>query len=159
MRLLARLDWGQGHHAVCVVDEGGKVVVRFEVAHAADGLADLLKRLARVAPSSELPIALGRPSGLLVDTLMAAGHPVVPIHPNIVKACRPRHRAAGGKSDPGDAYMLADVLRTDGHRMRPLRPPSDEIKALRALLWRAWQSRTPYDAGRHTAAAKLQPAA
>ena len=38
----------------------------------------------------------------------------MPIHPNVVKACRPRYRAAGGKSDPGDAYMLADILRTEG---------------------------------------------
>jgi transposase len=59
---------------------------------------------------------------------------VIPIHPNVVKACRPRYRAAGGKSDPGDAYMLADILRTDGHRFRPLIAVSDEIKALRALV-------------------------
>ena len=58
----------------------------------------------------------------------------MPIHPNVVKACRPRYRAAGGKSDPGDAFMLADILRTDGHRFRPLAPCSDEIKALRALV-------------------------
>ena len=38
------------------------------------------------------------------------------------------------KSDPGDAYILADVLRTDGHRLRPLQPQSDAIKALRALV-------------------------
>jgi transposase len=63
-----------------------------------------------------------------------AGYPVVPIHPNAVKACRPRYSAAGGKNDLGDAYLLADVLRTDGHRFRPLEPASDEIKALRALV-------------------------
>ena len=49
---------------------------------------------------------------------------VVPIHPNVVKATRPRYSAAGGKSDPGDAFLLADLLRTDGHRFRPLQPPS-----------------------------------
>jgi transposase len=81
-----------------------------------------------------LPIAIERPSGLVVDTLLQAGHPVVPIHPNVVKACRPRYRAAGGKHDPGDAYLLADVLRTDGHRFRPLTPSSDAIQALRALV-------------------------
>ena len=52
------------------------------------------------------------------------------IHPNVVKACRPRYRAAGGKSDPGNAYMLADILRTDGHRFRPLMPASDDIRVL-----------------------------
>src|SRR5271165_3658494 len=46
----------------------------------------------------------------------------------------PHYRAAGGKSDPGDAFMLADILRTDGDRFRPLLPMADDIKALRALV-------------------------
>jgi transposase len=70
----------------------------------------------------------------LVDHLIEAGFVVVPIHPNAVKACRPRYRAVSAKSDPGDAYILADVLRTDGHRLRPLQPQSDAIRALRALV-------------------------
>jgi len=134
MPLHAGLDWGAAGHAVCVIDERGAVRARFECGHTAAGLADLLARLKRLAPHADLPVAIERPSGLLVDTLVEAGHPVVPIHPNVVKACRPRYRAGGGKSDPGDAYMLADILRTDGHRFAPLTPASDEIKALRALV-------------------------
>lgn len=128
------LDWGGTGHAVCVVDGAGAAVLRLEIKHDAAGLAELCKRLAKLAPAGELPIAIERPSGLIVDALVEAGHPVVPIHPNVVKACRPRYRAAGGKSDPGDAFMLADILRTDGHRFRPLTPCSDEIKALRTLV-------------------------
>lgn len=128
------LDWGAAGHAVCVVDGAGAVVLRLEVTHDAAGLDELRKRLAKLSPAGAIPIAIERPSGLIVDVLIDAGHPVVPIHPNAVKACRPRYRAAGGKSDPGDAYMLADILRTDGHRFRPLTPCSDEIKALRALV-------------------------
>ena len=59
---------------------------------------------------------------------------VVPIHPNAVKASRPRYSAAQGKTDLGDAYLLADLLRTDGHRFRALTPLSDETKALRGLV-------------------------
>ena len=128
------LDWGGTSHAVCIIDGAGRVVVRVEARHDAAGLADLIARLERVAKPAELPIAIERPSGLIVDALVEAGHPVIPIHPNVVKACRPRYRAAGGKSDPGDAYMLADILRTDGHRFRPLMPASDDIRALRALV-------------------------
>jgi transposase len=58
----------------------------------------------------------------------------MPIHPNVVKACRPRYRAVSAKSDPGDAYILADILRTDGHRLTALKPQSDAIKALRGLV-------------------------
>lgn len=134
MAYFGGLDWGGAGHAVCVVDGTGTVVLSLEVTHDAAGLADLRRRLAKLAPAGALPIAIERPSGLIVDALVEAGHPVVPIHPNVVKACRPRYRAAGGKSDPGDAYMLADILRTDGHRFQPLTPCSDEIKALRALV-------------------------
>jgi transposase len=130
----AGLDWGGASHAVCVIDGPGRVVARFDARHDAAGLAALLAGLARIAPPAELPVAIERPSGLVVDVLVGAGHPVVPVHSNAVKACRPRYRAAGGKSDPGDARMLADILRTDGHRFRPLAPLSDEIKALRALV-------------------------
>src|SRR3954468_22073496 len=128
------LDWGATSHAACVVDGAGQIVARVEARHDAGGLAELLARLRAVAPPAELPVAIERPSGLIVDALVAAGHPVVPIHPNAVKATRPRYRAAGGKSDPGDAYILADLLRTDGHRFRALRPCSDQIKALRTLV-------------------------
>jgi transposase len=134
MAYYAGVDWGEATHAVCVIDEAGRVVVRFQLRHDAEGLAELTARLARLAAAGDMPVAIERPSGLVVDSLVAAGHPVVPIHPNVVKACRPRYRAAGGKSDPGDAYMLADILRTDGSRFRPLAPSSDEIRALRALV-------------------------
>ena len=135
MGFVVGLDWGGASHAVGIVDDAkGGIAARFEVAHSAAGLSELKRRLARFGAPAELPVALERPSGLIVEALFAAGHPVVPIHPNVVKASRPRYRAAGGKSDPGDAYLLADLLRTDGHRFRPLAPCSDEIKALRALV-------------------------
>lgn len=134
MNYFAGLDWGSVEHAVCVVDQEGAVVARIDVQHTAEGLGKLLAALVRFASPQEIPIAIERPSGLVVDTLVDAGHPVVPIHPNALKASRPRYRAAGGKSDPGDAYILADLLRTDGHRFRVLRPDSDEMRALRAFV-------------------------
>src|SRR5512135_2765660 len=147
MRMAYRcgLDWGEGEHAVCVLDAAdGRVVAQFTVEHTQEGLATLQRRLAALAPAGELPVALERPSGLVVDTLLAAGHPVVPIHPNVVQACRSRYRAAGGKSDRRDAYLLADLLRTDGHRFAALTPCSDALcsdalcsdalKALRVLV-------------------------
>jgi transposase len=134
MTIFVGLDWGGSSHAVCIVDAAGKILDHFTVAHDRDGLADLVARLRRHGPPGETPIAIERPSGLLVDVLVEASFVVTPIHPNVVKACRPRYRAVAAKSDPGDAYILADILRTDGHRLAPLRPQSDAIKALRALV-------------------------
>src|SRR5687767_709676 len=128
------LDWASETHAVCVLDGTGRVRWQGSVAHSADGLAELLRRLKRLAAPAQIRNALERPSGLLVDTLVDAGFGVVPIHPNAVKATRPRYSAAGAKSDPGDAFILADILRTDGHRWRLLTVPGEATRALRALV-------------------------
>ena len=134
MPFFVGIDWATDVHAICVIDESGRARDRFRTPHTAAGITELIERLQRLAPAQELPIAIERPSGALVDTLVQNGHPVVPIHPNAVKAARPRYSAAGAKSDPGDAYLLADLLRTDGHRFRPLKPLSDQTRALRALV-------------------------
>lgn len=134
MQFFVGLDWAAREHAVCVIDERGAVTVRFTVAHSAVGMTELVERLDKVAPRAELRVAIERPSGLIVDTLVERGFLVAPIHPNVVKATRSRYSAAHGKTDLGDAYLLADVLRTDGHRFRTMSPLSDETKALRGLV-------------------------
>ena len=132
MAIFAGIDWASREHAVCAVDDRGTVVMRFTVAHSVVGMAELLRRLRKLG--DDLRVAIERPSGLLVDTLVDGGIAVVPVHPNAVKAARPRYSAAQGKTDLGDAYLIADLLRTDGHRFRTLAPLSDETKALRGLV-------------------------
>jgi transposase len=127
----AGLDWASEAHAICVVDRLGAIRESFTVAHDAQGLTELVRRLRRYPG---LRLAIERPEGLLVDTLVDAGIAVVPIHPNKLKAARERYSSSGAKSDPGDAYVLADLLRTDGHRFRELVPLSQATKALRALV-------------------------
>lgn len=127
----AGLDWASEAHAICIVDPQGTIRESFTVAHDAAGLAALVRRLRRYPG---LRLAIERPDGLLVDTLVDAGIAVVPIHPNKLKAARERYTSSGAKSDPGDAYVLADFLRTDGHRFRELQPLSEATRALRALV-------------------------
>jgi transposase len=134
MRFSVGIDWATQAHAVCIVDDRGRVHWHGSTPHTSEGLAELLARLRHLRRRGAVRVAVERPSGLLVDTLVDAGFEVVPIHPNALKASRPRYSAAGGKSDPGDAFILADLLRTDGHRFRVLRPPSDDTRALRALV-------------------------
>lgn len=127
---LAGIDWASQSHSVCVLDSAGRVELRLDLPHNKEGIERLIGQLKRF---KHIAVAIERPSGVLVDALIEAGLRVVPIHPNVLKASRARYRGAG-KSDPGDAYMLADLLRTDGHRFRALQPQGDEIRALRALV-------------------------
>jgi transposase len=78
-------------------------------------------------------VAVERPDGLLIERLLDAGLRVIAVHPNQVAAMRPRFSAAAGKSDSFDAFVLAELARTDAHRFRLLVPDSDQTKALRAL--------------------------
>jgi transposase len=134
MPFFVGLDWAATAHAVCVIDERGSIQWQGAVPHSAAGLAELVGRLRSVGAPAALRIAIERPSGVVIDTLVDAGFPVVPIHPNVVKASRPRYSSAGRKDDAGDAFLLADLLRMDGHRFRVLCPLSDETRALRALV-------------------------
>jgi transposase len=128
------IDWATRAHELCVVDEEGMVVSRFGFAHSERGISETLARLRKLAQPIDLPVAIERPDGLLVARLLEAGHPVVPIHPNAFHAARPRWEGAGSKSDPGDAYRLADLLRTDQHRLRILQPLDQATRELQTLI-------------------------
>ena len=126
----AGVDWASEEHAVCVVDEDGRIVEGRRYRHNETGLRALCGRLLRLKVKL---VALERPDGLLIDRLLDAGLAVVAIHPNQVKASRSRYSVAGGKSDRFDSFVLAELARTDSHRFRVLVPDSDRTKALRAM--------------------------
>jgi transposase len=127
--LTCGIDWARDDHAVSVVDERGCEVHRSTVEHSAAGLRELVALLARAGVSE---VAIERPDGPVVDTLLGAGITVVVISPNQVKNLRGRYGSAGNKDDRFDAFVLADTLRTDRTRLRPLVPDSAATVALRA---------------------------
>jgi transposase len=132
--MLIGWDWATEAHDITVMDEGGGVVDRWAPAHDEEGVAASLSRLAAHGAPGELCVAIEATHSLVIDRLLAAGHPVVPIHPNAFHATRPRWGASKAKSDPGDSFKLADYLRTEGHRLRRLEPLSPEAAGLRALV-------------------------
>ena len=125
----AGVDWASEEHAVCVVDERGRIVEGRRYRHNEPGIRALCSRLVRLG----VRLVVERPDGLLIERLLDAGLAVVAVHPNQVKAMRPRFSVAGGKSDSFDSFVLAELARTDSHRFRVLVPDSDRTKALRAM--------------------------
>lgn len=124
----AGLDLASEEHRLVVTAEGRRLDER-RIVHSEDGLADLVRRLHTLQVAR---VAIEQPNGLIVDRLLDAGIAVVAVHPNQLAAARDRYRT-GGKSDGFDAYVLAELARTDMHRLRLLEPDSDETKALKAL--------------------------
>lgn len=127
-------DWASEAHDVTVLGNDGRIVDRWALTHDEAGLAETLRRLATHGHPGELAVAIEATASLAIDRLLAAGHPVVPIHPNAFHVTRPRWGASKAKSDPGDSYKLADDLRTDGHRRRRLQPLDAATAELRALV-------------------------
>ncbi|HKE99830.1 MAG TPA: IS110 family transposase [Actinomycetes bacterium] len=132
--MFAGIDWGAQTHELCVLDHTGKRVDRLRVAHSAEGLQRLTARLARHGTPGQVPVAVERPDGRLVDYLLHAGHPVVAVKPNAIKAWREGEVLSGAKSDPGDARLIAEYLRVRYQQLRMLRPFGDQTRALRALV-------------------------
>jgi Transposase len=126
----AGLDWAKDAHQMCALEGDGEPLLQRCFTHDERGLDGMCELLVELEVKR---LAIERPDGVLVERLLEAGLEVLPIHPNQLKAARPRFRASGGKSDSFDAFCLAELARTDHHRFRVLAPHSDETKALRAL--------------------------
>jgi len=126
----AAVDWAKDAHAVSIVEESGAERLAEQFPNTEAGLRALTGALLEGGVER---VAIERPDGLLVDRLLSAGLCVVAVHPNKLASARERHSASGKKSDGFDAFVLADLLRTDGHRFEALRPDGDETRALRAL--------------------------
>ncbi len=127
----AGIDWAVADHVACVVDMAGRVTDRFSAVHDKAGIAMLIARLRR---SGAAEVAIERGNGVLVEALLAAGLTVVVITSRQVKNLRSRYGSAGGKDDRFDSFVLADTLRTDRARLRPLVPDAPATISLRAAV-------------------------
>jgi transposase len=126
----AGIDLASEEHRLVVVEADGRRLDERRYAHSEEGVTALLRRLLELDIAR---VAIEQPNGLVVDRLLDAGVTVVAVHPNQLAASRDRYRAGGGKSDGFDAYVLAELARTDMHRLRALEPDRDETRALRTL--------------------------
>src|SRR3954452_13610362 len=128
------IDWATETHAVCVLTAAGRIKTQFLIDHTAAGFTDLLRRLSRFTDDpADVPVGIERPDGRLVDALLEAGFPVVPVSPNAIKTWRDGEVLSGAKSDAGDATVIAEYLRLRAHRLR-VPGYSAETKALRTVV-------------------------
>jgi transposase len=133
-------DWAEAHHDVCVLDEHGERLAKRRVPEGLAGIAQLHALLAEhTAEPSEVVIGIETDRGLWVAALLETGYAVYAINPLAASRYRDRHSVSGAKSDPGDAQVLADLVRTDRHQHRPVAADSTLAEAVKVLA-RAHQS-------------------
>ena len=140
MLIFIGVDWAEAHHDVHVQDGEGRRLGGGRLPEGVAGAARFHELAAQYADDpGEVVIGIETDRGLFVAALAAAGYQVFAVNPMSTSRYRDRHGASGAKSDPGDAKVLADMVRTDRHNHRPVAGDSDLAGAVKVLA-RAHQS-------------------
>jgi transposase len=139
-------DWAEAHHDIEIVDEDGRRLVRRRLPEGVDGLGTLhalvADHLAEDAEADQVVIGIETDRGPWVGALIAAGYTVYAVNPLQVARYRERHATSGAKSDPGDAHVLAELVRLDRAHHRPVAGDSalaEHVKVLtrthQSMIW------------------------
>lgn len=137
--LLVGDDWASDHHDVELMDVSGRTLARVRLAEGAGGVARLHGLVGEYlagdddSDQAEVRVGIETGQGLWVAALVAAGYRVFAVNPAQAAACRARHRVSGAKSDITDAHLLADLVRTDAHQLRPVAADSAGASAVKVV--------------------------
>jgi transposase len=128
------IDWSERHHDVYLLDGEGRVLAKGRVPEGVDGVARIHEMVAGHADDpADVVVGIELDRGLLVGALVSAGYAVHAVNPLSVDRYRDRHRTSGAKSDPGDAKVLADLVRTDRHLHRQVAGDTELAEAVKVL--------------------------
>jgi transposase len=128
------VDWAEDHHDVWVMDDAGEQLGYRRLGTGIEGVAGFHDLVAgHVEDPAEVVVAMETDRGLWVDTLVAAGYQIFGVNPKAVARYRERHRVSGGKSDRGDAKVLADLVRTDRHNHRRVAGDTAQVDGIQVL--------------------------
>jgi transposase len=130
------IDWSSSQHEVACLNHAGALLARQTLDHSAAGflrLDALCQKLG--APRHECFVALETAHHLLIDFLWAHHYTqVYVVPPSVTRSSRGRYRSSGARDDRSDAFLLADLLRTDRARFYPWRPDSLLTRQIRAQV-------------------------
>ncbi len=134
------VDWAEAHHDICVLSEAGDILARKRIPDTLSGVRALHEMLAEHADEpEEVLVGIEKDRGLIITSMLAAHYRVYAVNPMSAARYRERHVTSGSKSDPGDAKVLADIVRTDRHNHREAAGDSEGAEAIKVLA-RAHQS-------------------
>ena len=154
-------DWAEDHHDVYLMTDTGDRLASRRLPEGLAGIGRLHELIAEHAQDpAQVVIGIETDRGLWVDALTAAGYQMFAINPLAAARYRDRHHISGAKSDPSDAKLLADLVRTDRHNHRRIAGDSGAAEAIKVLA-RAHQNliwaRTRHTNGSALGAARVLP--
>jgi len=136
--IIVGIDWGRCKHDYLLMAPTGEILQRGRITHNAAGLQELAARIELHAGSDDnIRVGIEMNDGALLAWLIEKGYTVFGIQPKSAQRARDIYRPSGGKDDPVDTFVLAEMVRLSGDRLRPLQPNSPVTEELRELLrWR-----------------------
>ena len=136
MQVYIGIDWSESKHDVVVMNEAGAVVVRQTISHSPEGFLKLEATCQSLdTASDDCLFGLETAHNLVIDFLWSRNYPnVYVIPPSIVKSTRGRYGQSRARTDQSDAFLLADLLRTDRARLQRWHPDSLLTRQMRAKV-------------------------
>ena len=133
-RVFVGHDWAEAHHDVHVEDGQGRRLAKARLSEGVEGVAGFHELVAPfIEEPDDVTVATETDRGLFVAALVATGYRVVAVNPMSTSRYRERHSTSGAKSDPGDAFVLAELARTDSHNHRRVAGDSELGEAVKVL--------------------------
>nr|WSY50760.1 IS110 family transposase [Streptomyces sp. NBC_00886] len=130
-------DWAEDHHDVEVMDSAGRRLAKARLPEGVAGMTRLHTLVGEVAgdeaDEAEVVVGIETDRGLWVRALVTAGYTVLAVNPLQAARFRDRLGVSGAKSDAGDAHVLADMVRTHGHELRPVAGDSAQAEAVKVV--------------------------
>jgi transposase len=138
LRLFVGDDWAEDHHDVELMDGSGR---RLAKARLPEGVAGMVRLHIMIGDhlgdtdneDAEVVIGIETDRGPWVAALVAAGYTVMAVNPLQAAEFRRRLGVSGAKSDAGDAHVLADMVRTHSHELRPVAGDSAQAEAVKVV--------------------------
>jgi transposase len=137
LRLFVGDDWAEAHHDVEVMDGSGRRLVKARLPEGVTGMARLHAMIGELvgddADEAEVLVGIETDRGPWVAALVAAGYTVLAVNPLQAARFRDRLGVSGAKSDAGDAHVLADMVRTHAHELRPVAGDTAQAEAIKVV--------------------------
>ena len=135
MCTLIGIDWAKEEHHVCFMNDAEAQVSRFSIPHSTKGFSKLEGQVDKLnQPPADCLVGLETAHNLLIDFLWSRGYQVYVVPPSVVSSSRGRFRSSRAHNEESNAFLIADLLRTDRHRFAPWQPDGPLVRQMKAKL-------------------------
>lgn len=130
------IDWSENKHQVMIINQEGASVAQLSIAHTAEGFCQLDELHQKLGVTADdCVIGLETAHNLLIDFLWARNYrQIYVIPPSVTRSRQRSFRQSGARTDERDAFLIADLLRTDRHRLHPWHPDGLLVRQMRAKV-------------------------